>query len=233
MDVADAHERLGDAGRAGARGARGGASASPRASCRRGCARPTCPWRASDCLVCGTGYTGEDGVEILIPPDGATAVWDALLERGRHARRPRRARHAAARGLLPPLRQRPVRGPQPDRGRPRRGAASSTRASSARTRCAASSRRTRSSRSRSPAPASRARATRSIPSTATASSRAASLSPCLEIGIGMAYVPVAAAEPGHAASRSTCAASARAAEVREKPLYTEGDQWLRPATPRT
>ena len=32
--------------------------------------------------VCGTGYTGEDGVELLIPPDGAGAVWDALLERG-------------------------------------------------------------------------------------------------------------------------------------------------------
>src|SRR3954462_7998358 len=31
-----------------------------------------------DCLVCGTGYTGEDGVELLIPPDGAAAVWDAL-----------------------------------------------------------------------------------------------------------------------------------------------------------
>jgi aminomethyltransferase len=31
-----------------------------------------------DCLVCGTGYTGEDGVELLVPPDGATAVWDAL-----------------------------------------------------------------------------------------------------------------------------------------------------------
>src|SRR3954447_15792810 len=31
-----------------------------------------------ECLVCGTGYTGEDGVELLIPPDGATTVWDAL-----------------------------------------------------------------------------------------------------------------------------------------------------------
>jgi aminomethyltransferase len=31
-----------------------------------------------DCLVCGTGYTGEDGVELLIPPDAATTVWDAL-----------------------------------------------------------------------------------------------------------------------------------------------------------
>src|SRR3954453_7005374 len=27
-----------------------------------------------DCLVCGTGYTGEDGVELLIPPDGAGTV---------------------------------------------------------------------------------------------------------------------------------------------------------------
>jgi aminomethyltransferase len=33
-------------------------------------------------LVCGTGYTGEDGVELLIAPDGATAVWDALLDAG-------------------------------------------------------------------------------------------------------------------------------------------------------
>jgi aminomethyltransferase len=30
------------------------------------------------CLVCGTGYTGEDGVELLVPPDGAEAVWDAF-----------------------------------------------------------------------------------------------------------------------------------------------------------
>ena len=30
------------------------------------------------CLVCGTGYTGEDGCEVMIPPDDAGAVWDAL-----------------------------------------------------------------------------------------------------------------------------------------------------------
>jgi glycine cleavage system T protein (aminomethyltransferase) len=35
-----------------------------------------------DCLVCGTGYTGEDGVEILTRPDGAAAVWDALISEG-------------------------------------------------------------------------------------------------------------------------------------------------------
>jgi aminomethyltransferase len=33
-------------------------------------------------LVAGTGYTGEDGVELLVPPRGATAVWDALTEAG-------------------------------------------------------------------------------------------------------------------------------------------------------
>src|ERR1044072_3371742 len=33
-------------------------------------------------LVCGTGYTGEDGVELLIAPGHAPAIWDALLKGG-------------------------------------------------------------------------------------------------------------------------------------------------------
>jgi aminomethyltransferase len=33
-------------------------------------------------LVCGTGYTGEDGVEILMAPDHATTVWDAVVGGG-------------------------------------------------------------------------------------------------------------------------------------------------------
>jgi glycine cleavage system T protein (aminomethyltransferase) len=33
-------------------------------------------------LVCGTGYTGEDGCELLIDPAGAPVVWDALLAAG-------------------------------------------------------------------------------------------------------------------------------------------------------
>jgi aminomethyltransferase len=36
----------------------------------------------AETLVCGTGYTGEDGVELLLPPEGAVAVWDALLAAG-------------------------------------------------------------------------------------------------------------------------------------------------------
>jgi glycine cleavage system T protein (aminomethyltransferase) len=35
-----------------------------------------------DALVCGTGYTGEDGVEVLLAPDAAASLWDALLRRG-------------------------------------------------------------------------------------------------------------------------------------------------------
>lgn len=33
-------------------------------------------------LVCGTGYTGEDGVELLLAPDDAPKVWDELVRRG-------------------------------------------------------------------------------------------------------------------------------------------------------
>ncbi len=36
-------------------------------------------------LVAGTGYTGEDGVELLLAPDGAPAVWDALTAAGAQA----------------------------------------------------------------------------------------------------------------------------------------------------
>lgn len=35
----------------------------------------------ADCLVAGTGYTGEDGVELLLRPGDAPAVWDAEQER--------------------------------------------------------------------------------------------------------------------------------------------------------
>ena len=33
-------------------------------------------------LVCGTGYTGEDGVEILTAPEHAETIWDALAAAG-------------------------------------------------------------------------------------------------------------------------------------------------------
>jgi aminomethyltransferase len=33
-------------------------------------------------IVCGTGYTGEDGVEVLVAPEDAGAVWDEVVRRG-------------------------------------------------------------------------------------------------------------------------------------------------------
>jgi len=33
-------------------------------------------------LVCGTGYTGEDGVELLVAPEDAGALWDAVTGAG-------------------------------------------------------------------------------------------------------------------------------------------------------
>ena len=36
----------------------------------------------AEALVCGTGYTGEDGVELLIDPAAAPEVWDALIDAG-------------------------------------------------------------------------------------------------------------------------------------------------------
>jgi aminomethyltransferase len=35
-----------------------------------------------EALVCGTGYTGEDGVELLLDPGDAAAVWDEVVARG-------------------------------------------------------------------------------------------------------------------------------------------------------
>jgi len=39
-------------------------------------------WDGADVVVAGTGYTGEDGVEIHVPAANAGALWDALLAEG-------------------------------------------------------------------------------------------------------------------------------------------------------
>ncbi len=93
-------------------GRRRAAQALPDGHARRSRARP-------NTLVCGTGYTGEDGVELLVAPEHAAAGLGRAGRAGRRARGPRRARHAAPGGLLPPLRQRPDGDARPDRGRPR------------------------------------------------------------------------------------------------------------------
>ncbi|HEV7806804.1 MAG TPA: glycine cleavage system aminomethyltransferase GcvT [Solirubrobacteraceae bacterium] len=35
-----------------------------------------------EALVCGTGYTGEDGIELLVEPDDAPAMWEEIVRRG-------------------------------------------------------------------------------------------------------------------------------------------------------
>ncbi len=39
-------------------------------------------WQGADAVVAGTGYTGEDGVEIAIDVAAAGELWDALLDAG-------------------------------------------------------------------------------------------------------------------------------------------------------
>lgn len=39
-------------------------------------------WDGAPCVVAGTGYTGEDGVEIAVPAASAPALWAALLGAG-------------------------------------------------------------------------------------------------------------------------------------------------------
>ena len=39
-------------------------------------------WKGVTCLVAGTGYTGEDGVEVAVPAHAAGAFWDAVLDAG-------------------------------------------------------------------------------------------------------------------------------------------------------
>ncbi len=170
-----------------------------------------------EALVCGTGYTGEDGCELLTGPGDAGSGLGRAAGRGRPPGGPRRARHAAPRGLLPPLRQRPVRGPQPDRGgarlvlqarhglhrlgRPRGRSPERTLVPFAFT---------------GPGIPRQGNPVRTGDGDGVVTS--GSLSPCLETGIGMAYVPVAASEPGTTIEVDV-RGKLRAAEVRAKPLY--------------
>ena len=39
-------------------------------------------WNGVACTVAGTGYTGEDGIEIAVPVDAAPALWRALCDAG-------------------------------------------------------------------------------------------------------------------------------------------------------
>jgi aminomethyltransferase len=170
-----------------------------------------------ECLVCGTGYTGEDGVELLLPPEGAGTVWDALLGEGvvpaglgaRDTLRLEVCFHLYGNDL------------SEDRNPIEAGLGWC---------CKLDTGFIGSDALRGVEPAEtlvpfaftdpgiprrgnpvRTEAGEGIVTSGT-------LSPCLDTGIGMAYVPVAAAEPGTPIEVDV-RGRLRRGEVREKPLY--------------
>jgi len=170
-----------------------------------------------DCLVCGTGYTGEDGAELMIPPDGAETVWDALLGRGvepvglgaRDTLRLEVCFHLYGNDLSEE--RNPVEAGlswccKLDTGFVGSEALRGVEPEQALVPFAFTG-------PGIPRPGNPV-ATEHGSGVVTSGS----LSPCLETGIGMAYVPVAANEPGSPIEVDV-RGKVRAAEVRDKPLY--------------
>jgi len=170
-----------------------------------------------ECRACGTGYTGEDGVELLIPPDGAAAVWDALLEQGvvpaglgaRDTLRLEVCFHLYGNDL------------SEDRNPIEAGLAWCCKLDTDFI-GADTLRGTRPEQALVAFAFTGAGIPRQGNPVRTEQGEgvvtSGSLSPCLEVGVGMAYVPVGAAAPGSALEIDV-RGKPRAAEVREKPLY--------------
>ena len=188
-------------------------------------------------LVCGTGYTGEDGVELLIDPEVARADLGRAARRRRRPLRARRPRHPAARGLLPPARQRadPERNPIEAglgwccaEATGFIGSEAIARARAEGTRRDAGAVPDRGRR------ASRATATRSSPAARQVGVvTSGTFSPSLELGAGMAYVRADLAEPGTEVEIDV-RGKRRPARIASKPLYRKGaEPWPTPTTPTT
>jgi aminomethyltransferase len=170
-------------------------------------------------LVCGTGYTGEDGVELLIAPGYATTVWDALLDAGatpvglgaRDTLRLEVCFHLYGNDLME------TRGPieaglgwcvKEDTG-------------------FIGSAAIKVARERGPSEklvpfvlSGPGIARQGNPVVGGGEVTSGTLSPCLNQGIGMAYVPVDKAEPGTRIEIDVRGRT-RPAEVRSKPLYSK------------
>ena len=173
----------------------------------------------AECLVCGTGYTGEDGVEIMLAPADAPALWDALLAEGvvpaglgaRDTLRLEVCFHLYGNDLSED--RNPIeaglgwcckldtgfigadalRGLEPEQ----------TLVPFAFT---------------GPGIPRQGNPVKTEAGEGVVTS--GTMSPCLEVGVGMGYVPVAAAETGTAIEVDVRGRS-RAAEVKEKPLYSK------------
>ena len=174
-----------------------------------------------ECLVCGTGYTGEDGVEILIPPDDAPAVWDALLGQGvapaglgaRDTLRLEACFHLYGNDLS--LEGNPIEAGLAWCCKLDTGFLGSE-----------ALRAIEPTRSLVPfaftGPGIPRQGNPIRTEAGDGEVTSGTLSPCLETGIGMGYVPVAAAEPG-TAIQVDVRGKLREAQVRAKPLYPPSD----------
>jgi aminomethyltransferase len=170
-----------------------------------------------EALVCGTGYTGEDGCELMIAPEGAAAVWDALLAAGvrpaglgaRDTLRLEVCFHLYGNDL------------SEDRNPIEAGLGWCCKLDTDFV-GAEALRRVEPDQTLVPlaftGPGIPRQDNRVNAPHGDGVVTSGSLSPCLEIGIGMAYVPVADAQPGTAIEIDV-RGKPRSAEVRERPLY--------------
>jgi aminomethyltransferase len=173
----------------------------------------------ADALVCGTGYTGEDGVELLIPPENAGAAWDALLAEGvepaglgaRDTLRLEACFHLYGNDLSEE--RNPIEAGlgwccKLDTGFLGSGALSGFEP------------RERLFPFAFTGPGIPRQGNRVRTEHGDGEVTSGSLSPCLGVGIGMAYVPVSAAQPGTPIEVDV-RGKLRQAELREKPLYAK------------
>jgi aminomethyltransferase len=174
---------------------------------------------APDVLVCGTGYTGEDGVELLVAPAHAPALWDAVVAAGaapaglgaRDTLRLEVCFHLYGNDLME------TRGPieaglgwccKEDTGFVGADAVRAVREAGPDETLVAF------------AMTGPGIARQGNPVAGGGEVTSGTMSPCLGIGIGMAYVGAGRAAPGTPLEIDV-RGKARTAEVRPKPLYTK------------
>ncbi len=174
---------------------------------------------APQVLVCGTGYTGEDGVELLVAPQYAPKIWDAVTQAGatpaglgaRDTLRLEVCFHLYGNDLME------------ERGPIEAGLGWCCKEDTG----FIGSEPIRATREAGPkeklAPfvlTGPGIARQGNPVHGGGEVTSGTLSPCLGAGIGMAYLPAERAEPGTAIEIDVRGKS-RPAEVRTKPLYSK------------
>jgi aminomethyltransferase len=170
-------------------------------------------------LVCGTGYTGEDGVELLVAPQHAVTVWDAVVAGGatpaglgaRDTLRLEVCFHLYGNDLME------------ERGPIEAGLGWCCKEDTG----FIGSDAVRAVREAGPAEklvpfamTGPGIARQGNPVIGGGEVTSGTMSPCLGIGIGMAYVPAGKAEPGTPIEIDV-RGKPRQAEVRAKPLYSK------------